>query len=364
MNALLRFSAIAFCALLALPALAAQRTFVASTGLDTNACSITSPCRSFTRALTLTDANGEVIVLDSAGYGAFSITQPVSVIAPEGVYAGISVFAGAPNSSHGIVVNGAGIKVTLRGLTINGQGGDDGIRIVNAGDIFIERVTVASTGNDGADAGIRVASGARVFISDSAVRGTAGRGIMIQANAAVHVDRSRIEGNGDIGIFGLSPGGRLRVSDSLVSESQAHGITVNSTALGTWEITVARSTVEGNAMNGVFVGAGTSGTYRVAVTDSVVHRNSAIGVLLFAGTGETATALVGDNRILGNAFAGIRCDGSGTGALVAERNEVVNNGSAFDQAGSCTFESLCNNAARRNSSTDAGTISIPVPALR
>ena len=75
---------------------AAQRTFVASYGQPANTalnCSIASPCRAFSEAMSATNAGGEVIVLDSAGYGNVTIAQSVSIIAPTGVYAGISVFA-------------------------------------------------------------------------------------------------------------------------------------------------------------------------------------------------------------------------------------------------------------------------------
>ena len=101
----------------------AQRTFVASTGVDTNACSITAPCRGFATAVAKTTANGEVIVLDSAGYGPVTLTTSISLIAPAGVYAGIKVFSG-----DGITINAPGSVVVLRGLTINGQGGITGIR--------------------------------------------------------------------------------------------------------------------------------------------------------------------------------------------------------------------------------------------
>src|SRR6185369_1612428 len=100
----------------------AQRTFVASNGNDANPCSIAAPCRSFDAAIAKTSSGGEVIVLDSAGYGFVVITQPVSIIAPPGVYAGVSVFSGT-----GIVVNPVLGKVTLRGLTINSLGGTIGI---------------------------------------------------------------------------------------------------------------------------------------------------------------------------------------------------------------------------------------------
>ncbi len=79
---------------------AAQRTFVSTAGFDTNDCSLTAPCRGFAKALTVTDVGGEIVVLDSGGYGAVAIGQPVSIIAPSGVYAGISVFAGGPTAAR------------------------------------------------------------------------------------------------------------------------------------------------------------------------------------------------------------------------------------------------------------------------
>ena len=102
---------------------AAQRTFVASNGLPANTafnCSIAKPCRAFSEAIGVTNPGGEVIVLDSAGYGSVTITKSISLIAPSGIYAGISVFSGF----DGVTVNAPGAIVVLRGLSINGQGGD------------------------------------------------------------------------------------------------------------------------------------------------------------------------------------------------------------------------------------------------
>jgi hypothetical protein len=84
-----------------------QRTFVSGLGSDSNPCSRTAPCRTFTQAISQTNTGGEVYVLDSAGYGAFTIAKSVTIVAPQGVVAGISVFSG-----DGIDVNagGSGIK--------------------------------------------------------------------------------------------------------------------------------------------------------------------------------------------------------------------------------------------------------------
>ena len=118
-----------FAALIALAladsAIAVQRTFVASFGLSANTafnCSLAKPCRAFSEALGVTSVDGEVVVLDSAGYGPVTITQGVSIIAPAGIYAGVTVSAG-----DGITINAPGAVVRLRGLSINGQGGNDGI---------------------------------------------------------------------------------------------------------------------------------------------------------------------------------------------------------------------------------------------
>jgi hypothetical protein len=88
------------------------RTFVSGQGSDSNPCSVSQPCRTFTAALAQTAPSGEVVVLNSAGYGPFTI-HSVSVIAPDGVYgatAGITVSAGTNDI------------VTLKGLTVLGPG--------------------------------------------------------------------------------------------------------------------------------------------------------------------------------------------------------------------------------------------------
>ena len=83
--------------LLAGPSLAAsQRTFVASYGSDLNPnCNLTLPCRSFNAAIAQTSGGGEVVILDTAGYGPMVINKAIKIIGPSGVYGGISVQGGA-----------------------------------------------------------------------------------------------------------------------------------------------------------------------------------------------------------------------------------------------------------------------------
>jgi hypothetical protein len=59
---------------------ASQHTFVLGTGADTNPCSPASRCRTFAGALVNTLPGGEIDVLDTAGYGAVTINQAVSIV--------------------------------------------------------------------------------------------------------------------------------------------------------------------------------------------------------------------------------------------------------------------------------------------
>ena len=69
----------------ALPTTPAQaqnnRSFVsAQSGLDTNPCTRTSPCRTFAHALTQTNAGGEINTLDPGGYGSVTIDRAISIV--------------------------------------------------------------------------------------------------------------------------------------------------------------------------------------------------------------------------------------------------------------------------------------------
>ena len=116
-----------------------QRTFVSAKGSDSNACSLPLPCRTFAVALTQTNAGGEIIVLDSGGYGGTTINKAVSIVVPQGVYAGVSVFA----ATDGFVISaGPADEVVLRGLTINNQGGNNGIVFNTGAALYVESCTI------------------------------------------------------------------------------------------------------------------------------------------------------------------------------------------------------------------------------
>lgn len=284
----------------------AQRTFVASYGSPANTafnCSIAKPCRQFSDAIGVTTAGGEVIVLDSAGYGPVTITQSVSIIAPPGVYAGISVFSG-----DGVTLGTAGLNVTLRGLTITGLGGANGIHVTDGATIHVEDCTVTGFTATSTSAGINISAAAEVVISNtSAVRNY-------------------------VGIV-LDGGAKVQVSNSNISFNSLHGVLMAGPSNATTLLTVSESVASGNSFCGFDVlgqsvftggfGACTSCTRKMTVVNSTASHN--VAGVCEAGTG--AAAFVSGTAVSGNDLYGLY-QSFGTGTLSsAQNNPSTGNGS-------------------------------------
>src|SRR6266508_3692504 len=122
---------------------AAQRHFVASYGVDGNGCTLAAPCRTINAAVSTVDVGGEVLILDSAGYGPFFVDRSVSIIAPAGVYAGVSV----GSLQYGAQIGGLDARVRLVGLTINGvsPNATGGVNTSGAASLDIERTAIRGT---------------------------------------------------------------------------------------------------------------------------------------------------------------------------------------------------------------------------
>src|SRR5437588_10916472 len=117
----------------------ATRTWVSGVGDDANACSRTRPCKTFAGAISKTASGGEINVLDPGGFGAVTITKPIT-ISSEGTEAGVLV-----SGTNGIIVNvpNATDVVVLRGLDIEGLGtGLNGITVITGGTVNVENCTI------------------------------------------------------------------------------------------------------------------------------------------------------------------------------------------------------------------------------
>ncbi len=227
---------------------AVQRTHVsAARGLDSNTtagCTATAPCRFFQAALTVTDTNGEVVVLDSGGYGAVNITNSVSLIAPTGVYAGISVFPGA----NGVNVATAGINVVLRGITINGQGGAYGVLALVASSLSLINCEVSNFSAGFGSTAVYASNGAKLRVIDSVVRDSF-YGIYVEEGAKATISKVSVLGSTSIGIYAKSATGgvttTIAVSDSTVSDNALGVYAYSTVANALARASVIRTTVTG-----------------------------------------------------------------------------------------------------------------------
>lgn len=321
----------------------AQRTFVSSNGNDGNAasnCSLPFGCRSFLAAIGVTNIGGEIIVLDSAGYGPVTITKSVSIISPPGVYAGVSVIT---PGTDGIVINAAGIEVTLKGLTINGQGGNVGIRFMQGARLDIDGCTVGNMAQEG----IRVEGPGTITIADTTVIGNTLGGINVNAAAVVTIVDSIVESNTGTGIA-VRNGASATIGHTTVTRNTLRGISVHGVAAGT-RVAVASSVVSDHTGgSGLYAEAlGATLVARLDVAGTTIARNTN-GVELTTSGGGAARAGVVSNQIVENSAAGILAAGSASSVVRASWNGIFRNATGFSATGGGLIHSPMTNYVRDN----------------
>jgi hypothetical protein len=270
-----------------------QRTFVASNGNDANPCSLALPCRSFAAALTQTRSGGEVVALDSAGYGPMLINQSVSVIAPSGIYAAITTTSGVPGVD---VATAPTDLVVLRGLNIVNVL-NSGIRFAGGGHLVVENCQVT---NAGYGIEFRASGPARLTIGDTVVRGNNG-GIFIEGDATavtpVVIDHSLIEdsSNGGVAVF---EGADVLVRNSQSNGNHTYGFYAQAVVAGTFARLTIENSVAANNMAGIRASGENFGTTTVVVSNSVVSDNATCGLCSDGGIANIESR--GNNTVRGN----------------------------------------------------------------
>lgn len=119
------FIAGALMLLFSVAAHAAANTYVSYRGADTNTCTRVLPCRSVKQALTVTDVNGTVHIIDSGEYQGFSVSVNASIVADHGITA--NIIGGGGN-----VIGISAGDVTLGNLHVFNAPDGNGISIFNA----------------------------------------------------------------------------------------------------------------------------------------------------------------------------------------------------------------------------------------
>lgn len=279
-------------ALMAAPAhaqTARVTTFVsAQRGNDANAtnggnCNPANPCRTFAAAISVVRAGGEVVALDSGGYGPVTINKSVTLTGPSGTYVGITAQTG-----DGITVAAGGTDVvTVKGLTIKYIGSPAtvyGINFVSGARLHISDCTIEGFHGDGAGIFVQSssnASGGTIFIRNTTVKEN-GTGVSF-SNATGDMDHLIADGNG-IGIAAFN------AAKITAKHTVASGNGVGFFSTGGSLIVIEESTASGNN-----TGASAQGG-SVIVSGSVISNNVSWGLSNVGGK----VASRGNNTVYGN----------------------------------------------------------------
>ena len=221
-----------------------SRTFIASYGNDADNCSLTLPCRGFAAALAKTQDKGEVVVLDSAGYGPATISQSVSIVAPASVYAGITVSSGV-----GIAINGSHPRVVLRNVVINGLGGGRGVEVQQPAEVHVYDCEISNlaTGIEVTAAG----AGSTLYVRGAVVRGS-GTAVHVGGKSTFQIEGSRLLENGS-GVL-VDGGGLGSIRHTVIAGGTVRGVELNSsTALGGIALTIEDSLIADHTFDGVML---------------------------------------------------------------------------------------------------------------
>jgi hypothetical protein len=211
--------------LLALPQAAraqATKIFVASFGNDANDGSRGSPKRNFQAAHNAVAAGGQIVVLDTAGYGQLNISKSLRVTVPPGVN-GIITTSGGVNGVN--IAAGAGDTVALRGLIVEGA---------NAGGVGVNSSSVGT-----------------LIVEDCTLRGFAS-GIAVDQSVA----------------------GRLRVRGGSI-QAGIYGIFLQTEGTNTLNGLVVGCTIEDCGFAAIQTNGSASGSVRLSAVDCVLTANNA-----------------------------------------------------------------------------------------
>jgi hypothetical protein len=274
------------------------RTFVSSSGVDGNPCTIAQPCATFGRAFMLTQPKGIIAALDPGKYGALTITYPVTINGN-----GWAAITATPTGA-GVTINASSGNVILNGLEVDGANAAYNGIVFNSGASLtvsncIVKDVISNSSTTGNGIVIAPTSGAVDFTivnTTTLNNGSAGihylpsSGSAAATGAIDHV----IANNNAIGmavdLSGASGGSAaVTISNSIANNNSSDGI-VTASGAGTVTVTADHDEISSNA-TGIAVGANTS----VLLSRSVIANNSTYGI---SNAGAAGTSE--DNRIAGN----------------------------------------------------------------
>lgn len=283
---------------LALPSAAsaqATRTWVSGVGDDANPCSRTAPCKTFAGAISKTATGGIINAMDDGGFGTLTITKSITV---DGGHHTAGMLASG--GINGVLINGAGAKVVLRNLDIEGNGttlGLNGVRILNAANVRIQNSDIGFFSRSGVDVSLSSGIATKVILVGNTIHHNGGTGVNVApgnlANAKLGLRGNSIDDN-TCGItattFGMDGGFNFNAACATADSSQPIS--------GRATINAFQNGLSENTSVGV-LSRGDKGTVRLGGNEVT---GSSTGILAL-DTGATLLSF-GNNMVTGNSTNG------------------------------------------------------------
>ena len=174
----------------------ATRTWVSGVGNDANPCSRTAPCETFAGAIAKTAIGGEISVLDPGGFGAVTITKPITI---SGVGTQASILG---SGVQGVIINITMVltppqtnTVTLRNIQINGGAGAlpgiNGVHVFGDTTVVLDNVNIFGFGTNG----VLAEGTSKVTIKDANLFNNFGVALHTIGSAQMNVENSLVNGN-------------------------------------------------------------------------------------------------------------------------------------------------------------------------
>lgn len=263
-------------------------TFVAAnTGNDANTCLASSPCLTITKAISVTDPKGKIVLTQNGVYQPAKIDKPLTITAAEGINATITSKANIIDLeiSNLFVTD----MVTVRNIHFDGT---DGIRS-DSGYLSVDNCTFNVSSQ-----GIIKDGGRGLFVHNSTFRNNF-RGIFVQSGnelIQVTIDSSIFEFN-NIGFESIDLV-RSTISNSVFTSNAFRGIKVTAPiGLGSkGELFLDNCQINQNLLGIMVKGAG-RGEEIVRLSRSTFIDNSQAGVQM---TAATTVYSLGNNVFAGN----------------------------------------------------------------
>jgi len=297
----------------------ATRTWISGVGDDANPCSRTAPCKTFAGAISKTAVGGEIDVLDPGGFGAVTITKSITLDGSGGSIAGMLA-----SGTNGVIINGAGVVVVLRNLSISGAPGTgiNGIRFLQGASLTVEKSVIS---------GFQAAGASDV-----------GFGIQFAPSAAAELSITDTTFSGNGNTAGATGGGiQIRPTGS-------------GSARVTLENVVSTNNVIGIRADG---SASTGGGIVVSVSNGVFSNNDHSGVVAIApGGGQSVNMMLADSTSANNGVvtgaSGVRADGA-LSTVRMSGTAITGNGLGVSTANGAQLLSYGDNLIDGNTSNGA-----------